>query len=179
MEEERKFMNYQIGEKVNKWTILDLHKNKWSKKSALCECECGNTSEIELSRLKNNKQCRDCYNKERKDNSIIDIVEYKKYWNINNKYGIDKVVYDKMLYDCNRKCNICDKIMETNTSTQGQGINTVCIDHDHNTDKIRGLLCSACNKGLGHFNDDIEILKKAIEYLNNYNEKFSNNSEDR
>ena len=95
MEEERKFMNYQIGEKVNKWTILDLHKNKWSKKSALCECECGNTSEIELSRLKNNKQCRDCYNKERKDNSIIDIVEYKKYWNINNKYGIDKVVYDK------------------------------------------------------------------------------------
>ena len=33
------------------------------------------------------------------------------------------------------------------------------------TNKIRGLLCSNCNRGLGHFKDNIDILKSAIKYL--------------
>ena len=37
--------------------------------------------------------------------------------------------------------------------------------HDKNTGEIRGLLCSDCNRGLGCFNDDTEIMEKAISYL--------------
>lgn len=40
-----------------------------------------------------------------------------------------------------------------------------CIDHDHETGKVRGLLCDGCNKALGHARDDISILAGLIKYL--------------
>ena len=39
------------------------------------------------------------------------------------------------------------------------------IDHDHKTGKVRGLLCHHCNVALGHFNDSVQLIEKAIEYL--------------
>ena len=50
-------------------------------------------------------------------------------------------------------------------SKQGQGLDVVAIDHNHVTGEIRGLLCNACNKGIGFLNDDIRLLKNAIKYL--------------
>ena len=51
----------------------------------------------------------------------------------------------------------------------------LCIDHEHETGTIRGLLCCTCNLGLGHFFDSVELLKAAIEYLSNP-ESFVSNS---
>jgi uncharacterized protein YlaI len=44
---------------------------------------------------------------------------------------------------------------------------TLNVDHCHKTGKIRGLLCTNCNHGLGKFYDNAEVLKVAINYLNN------------
>ena len=43
----------------------------------------------------------------------------------------------------------------------------LCVDHDHNTGEIRGVLCRKHNLGIGQFNDSIEELEKAIAYLKN------------
>lgn len=39
------------------------------------------------------------------------------------------------------------------------------VDHNHKTGAVRGLLCNGCNMGLGRFEDNIEWLQNAIDYL--------------
>lgn len=42
---------------------------------------------------------------------------------------------------------------------------SLCVDHNHTTGEVRGLLCSNCNTGLGLFGDNVQHLTQAIEYL--------------
>jgi ribosomal protein S8 len=63
-----------------------------------------------------------------------------------------------MLEQQNHSCYIC-KEPETVTSR------ILSVDHDHETNKVRGLLCTNCNTALGKFKDNISFLKRAVEYL--------------
>jgi hypothetical protein len=66
-----------------------------------------------------------------------------------------------MYEEQNGVCWICEK----RTRGRGEEKNTLAVDHNHKTGKIRGLLCSNCNTGLGNLRDSIELLEKAITYL--------------
>jgi hypothetical protein len=58
----------------------------------------------------------------------------------------------------NNQCGICHKhLLWPDKDT--------CLDHDHKTGKVRGILCSRCNRGLGHFQDNVESLRQAVTYL--------------
>jgi hypothetical protein len=59
---------------------------------------------------------------------------------------------------------ICKK-EEVHRNNQNTGISRLSVDHCHNTGKIRGILCTKCNTGLGSFKDNIELLMNAIKYL--------------
>jgi Recombination endonuclease VII len=54
-------------------------------------------------------------------------------------------------------CSICREFFK--------GSKDMHLDHDHETNKLRGLLCHNCNVGLGHFKDKIVLLESAIDYL--------------
>lgn len=71
-------------------------------------------------------------------------------------FKIDDEQYNNMICIQNNLCAICSKESKQRA---------LAIDHCHKTKKIRGLLCSKCNRGLGFFNDDSNLLTKAIEYL--------------
>lgn len=78
-----------------------------------------------------------------------------------HNYGITFEQYDAMFQKQGGACAICG-----NPQPQAhKRAKNLSVDHDHVTGKIRGLLCSGCNAGLGQFTDDIARLESAIAYL--------------
>lgn len=60
------------------------------------------------------------------------------------------------------KCQICGKT-EMNYKNK-----VLCVDHNHSTGQIRGLLCGLCNSGLGKFLEDKQLFINAIKYIEKY-----------
>lgn len=73
------------------------------------------------------------------------------------KFGITQEDAKTLLDSQGGVCAIC----HTDTPTEKGW----CVDHCHTTGKIRGILCSKCNSGIGFLNDDPELCKRAIAYL--------------
>ena len=73
---------------------------------------------------------------------------------LKRSYGLTIQQVSDLLSSQDNKCAICST---TNFKA--------CIDHDHRTGIVRGILCRSCNIGLGFMKDDIDHLKSAIKYL--------------
>ena len=92
------------------------------------------------------------------------LVNAKKHWQKKGrdtaalrKYGVSGDEYRAMLEAQGGTCAICDE-----TCRRGK---MLCIDHNHTTGEVRGLLCNDCNTMIGLGQDDINILNRAIDYL--------------
>jgi hypothetical protein len=83
----------------------------------------------------------------------------QKSYLLAKRYGLTVEDLAKLLEVANNSCQICDKAFS--------GKLRPCIDHDHITGKVRGILCSTCNSALGFLKDDINLTKKAVKYLEN------------
>jgi hypothetical protein len=83
---------------------------------------------------------------------------------IKTTYGIDIDEYNKMFDEQEGKCAICGK-------HRNEFKNGLSVDHDHQTGKIRALLCNNCNPLLGHAKESIDILQKAIKYLEKHKDE--------
>ena len=78
--------------------------------------------------------------------------------------GLDSSDYKEMLVSQDYSCKICGR-----ETSDRKGSPSLCVDHCHKTNNIRGLLCAKCNKGLGLFLDNPAFLRAAADYLENQN----------
>ena len=81
-------------------------------------------------------------------------------YHVKRKYGLSEEEYKAL----GSTCNLCGKSFKNELKFQTWK-KVLCVDHDHKTNKVRGLLCNGCNRGLGMFNDNSELLRKAADYL--------------
>ena len=114
--------------------------------------------------------CRTCSAKLR-TTSNLSKSDYARNWSLKKKYGITLSDFYEKLNNQNGKCAICTKLLELPTEGRGQGLNAAAVDHCHITGKVRDIVCNACNKALGLFNDDTTLLFNAITYLRKHNDQ--------
>lgn len=77
-------------------------------------------------------------------------------------YGITLKEYLDLAEKQHFVCKLCKK---ENFAMGRNHSGCLVVDHDHVTGKVRGLLCHNCNRALGLFHDDANLLQKASEYL--------------
>ena len=110
---------------------------------------------------KHRKECLAC-DKEYNDTHREQRREYRKTYrgrkrelHLLQKYNLTLDGYAALVEKQQGKCAICRRELKV-----------LCVDHDHQTDRIRGLLCHGCNRAIGLLNDDPNLLDRIVEYLN-------------
>ena len=124
---------------------------------------CGETKEESLFNTGRNK-CKECHSQYCKDrranNEELRLKENEDMtWRRRlREYGVTKEEFYAIFEKQGGKCAIClDPITDKDS-----------MDHCHNKNKARGILCTNCNIALGQFEDNIEVLNSAILYLERY-----------
>lgn len=97
--------------------------------------------------------CKDCCAVQK-----LKMKAYYRDWELKKKYGVSIEEYKQQ---CETRENVCD-ICATKTDTMH-------VDHNHKTSKVRGYLCGSCNRGIGLLKDSPEVLRLAAEYLEKNN----------
>lgn len=79
--------------------------------------------------------------------------EAKRRSNLRLRYGITPEEFDALAARTRGKCPICLKKKR------------LAVDHCHKTGRVRGLICSECNRSIGMLGDQVEPLRRALKYL--------------
>lgn len=82
-------------------------------------------------------------------------------WNL-ARYGLNREKYAALFKAQDGVCAICK---QPETVVRGSKVKELAVDHDHSTGRVRGLLCTRCNNGIGFFLDDPSRMQAAIAYL--------------
>lgn len=95
---------------------------------------------------------------------------YARSWMLKARYGLTPEAHQKLLADQNFVCAVCksDELFVNSRTGRKQELS---VDHCHETDRVRGLLCVGCNRGLGYFKDNKDTLRAAIAYLEKHETK--------
>lgn len=144
----------------NRDRLLEVRK-KYNKKYNLSPE--GKESERKRNQLPKRIVYRKIYKKTQAGNlsnikyrSKPEVKEKYENYRLKVRYGITTKEYWDLVAKQNGVCAICNK-------SDGKKLH---IDHNHTSNKVRGLLCGSCNRGLGMFKDNIYTMEKAIKYLN-------------
>jgi len=120
--------------------------------------DCGEVKDLESfprnkrTRTGRSGYCRPCHNA-RGVATYTRLYGSTRNYHLRRRYGITAADYDALVETQGGVCALC------------QTREPQHVDHDHVTGKVRGVLCSCCNQGLGNFRDDVASLRAAADYL--------------
>ena len=92
--------------------------------------------------------------------------------NLKKLFGLTEADYNEMSERQGHACAICGK---PETSRFLERIRRLAVDHNHDTGKVRDLLCSDCNRAIGMMQDSPELLEQAALYLRTHKEEIEPN----
>jgi hypothetical protein len=98
-------------------------------------------------------------------------TKYRQYNYAKNYQGMTIPAFDALLAGQGGVCAICRKPEKDFDNTGTGKVRNLNVDHDHVTNAVRGILCSSCNRGLGLFSDDPDLLITAAAYLERHMKK--------
>lgn len=104
-------------------------------------------------------QCKVEYNRKRREQDKTGVYEIERKSKMKKMYGISIGDYDRMLEEQGGGCAICG------VKVPSERTKYFTVDHCHTTGKVRGLLCTKCNRALGMFNDNPQRVQNAVNYL--------------
>lgn len=88
------------------------------------------------------------------------IAEKQYGWKASlRKHGWTPDDYERVLAEQGGVCACCG------SASPGKRLRKFCVDHDHATGTVRGLLCTSCNQGIGQLGDTLEGVEAAARYL--------------
>jgi hypothetical protein len=162
------------NEKVKEYQKKYRLKNKEKKKEYDKEYYLKNNEHFKEYYLKNKEKVKE-YVKEYRLKNREKYLKYMRDWHqkpenigrnknykLIKRYNLTLEQFNDKLKNQNNKCTLC-------YTTFDEKINKACVDHNHQTGKIRDLLCSFCNSTLGLVKENINILNNMINYLNKHN----------
>lgn len=123
--------------------LLEFYKRNSTKDGRYSEC----------------KKCNDLRRSEWKKDKPLHKRVYLKQWKLMGRFGLTLDDYVSMMDEQKGCCLVCGGSLDSGAKQ------SPCVDHDHNTGKVRGLLCNRCNRGIGMLGDNYESVLKAAEYL--------------
>lgn len=143
------------GEPVTAKALCDRHYRRESRGVMPSDRHCGWCGEpIDPNASSNRRFCsRTCLEHE---HAVRRRENHRTIWL--RQYGLTPETYAEMFAAQGDRCKICG-------TSEAPARGSFCVDHDHKTGKVRGILCSECNTGLGKFRDDPDLLRAAIAYL--------------
>jgi hypothetical protein len=142
----------------------------FNKQNGVWKCsDCKETKDLKTGFYKNKAsetgftyQCKECHggrrNKWKNDNKEKRVA-WERRSNL-KQYGITTLDYERILFEQDESCAICGR-----KDFGSRRVKYFFVDHDHQTGRVRGLLCSKCNQAIGLFGDSVENLQKAMNYL--------------
>lgn len=117
---------------------------------------CGPDTRLTFRQHRNQWACRSATNA-RSDAARARQREHNRRAKLLRLFGLTVEEFDALLDAQGGACAICESPCRTGKR--------LAVDHDHGTGDVRGLLCAACNRGLGYFRDDPNLLVRAAAYL--------------
>jgi hypothetical protein len=104
------------------------------------------------SRTGRTAYCKPCHNAKGKE-TYTRLYGSTRDYHLRRRYGITSADVDALIAAQGGVCALCRERTPEH------------VDHDHLNGRVRGVLCSCCNQGLGNFRDRSDILRTAIDYL--------------